>query len=254
MLRHAIALACCIGASLAQDPADGWMAYAVGAVPSSVTRITKLEMSWKVGANPKSGNAFFSPWFGMDPQDNLNLVQPVNPWMGDGWSAYTEYFQWSPTHNSNSRQFSVKAGDTLHGSVVYQPDDDSYLLTQESASGGQSTQVVKCQDGKKYTLPYVVYEKEWRCSAYPPDGVVTFNNITIECDGSDCTDTVKWSAQVKGSNCDMTAHVDKYPAEISITWDTSKPSKFDGMREEELIERNSRSGWGRMFRRARMGA
>ena len=27
----------------AQDPADGWMAYAVGAVPSGVERITRLE-------------------------------------------------------------------------------------------------------------------------------------------------------------------------------------------------------------------
>eukprot|EP01052_Picozoa_sp_SAG31_P059281 SAG31_NODE_18601_length_630_cov_0.772128_1_plen_36_part_10 len=36
----------------------------------------------------------------MDPADNLNLIQPVNPWTGRSWSAYTEYFQWSPEHNS----------------------------------------------------------------------------------------------------------------------------------------------------------
>ena len=29
----------------AQDPADGWMAYAVGSVPESVDRITRLEMN-----------------------------------------------------------------------------------------------------------------------------------------------------------------------------------------------------------------
>ena len=54
----------------------------------------------------------------MDPSDNLNLVQPVNPWSGSSWSMYTEYFQWSPTHNSNSRQHSVEAGQTLHGQLT----------------------------------------------------------------------------------------------------------------------------------------
>ena len=55
----------------------------------------------------------------MDPDDNLNLIQPVNPWGGGEWSMYTEYFQWRPTHNSNSRQQPVEAGQTLHGSLVY---------------------------------------------------------------------------------------------------------------------------------------
>ena len=66
---------------VAQDPAHGWMAYAVGTMPHG-ERITRLEMTWKVGAAPRRSNAFFSPWFGMDPSDNLNLVQPVNPWSG----------------------------------------------------------------------------------------------------------------------------------------------------------------------------
>ena len=51
----------------------------------------------------------------MDPDDNLNLIQPVNPWSGSSWSMYTEYFQWRPTHNSNSKQYKVNAGETLHG-------------------------------------------------------------------------------------------------------------------------------------------
>ena len=67
----------------------------------------------KVGAAPRRSNAFFSPWFGMDPSDNLNLVQPVNPWSGSSWSMYTEYFQWSPVHNSNSPQRDVEAGQTI---------------------------------------------------------------------------------------------------------------------------------------------
>merc|ERR1719198_2642851 len=96
----------------AQDPAHGWMAYAVGSIPDDANRITRLEMKWKVSENPRDSRSFFSPWFGMDPNDNLNLIQPVNPWLGRGWSMYTEYFQWSPTHNSNSKSYDIEAGQT----------------------------------------------------------------------------------------------------------------------------------------------
>lgn len=145
---------------MAQDPAEGWMAYAVGALPSNVQRITKLEMTWTVGAEPERSFAFFSPWFGMDPSDNLNLIQPVNPWSGRSWSMYTEYFQWSPVHNSNSRQRAVRAGDTLRGSLVYNHLSDSYFLSQTVVETGEtSSQTVKCQSGKRFLVPYVVYEK-----------------------------------------------------------------------------------------------
>ena len=33
----------------------------------------------------RRSRSFYSPWFGMDPDDNLNLLQPVNPFTGDGW-------------------------------------------------------------------------------------------------------------------------------------------------------------------------
>jgi hypothetical protein len=234
-----------VGAS-AQDPAHGWMAYAVGKLPSGAERITKLDMTWTVGENAKRSSAFYSPWFGMDPADNLNLVQPVNPWEGSSWSMYTEYFQWSPTHNSNSRAYSVKAGQTLHGSIVYDSSSDSYTLTQTVVeTGAKSSQVVKAQNGKKFTVPYVVYEKTWQCSAYPPDGKVTFRDIVVECDGKDCTSEVQWQAKVEDANCNMQAHIES-SKQISITWDTSAASKYDKFTDSELITLNAH-GWGQRF-------
>jgi hypothetical protein len=222
------------------------MAYAVGTVPTSTNRITKMEMTWKVGADPRPSNAFFSPWFGMDPADNLNLIQPVNPWLGSGWNMYTEYFQWRPEHNSNSEQFPVKAGQHLHGSLVYNKASDSYTLSQTIVETGQSsTQEVRCQLGKKYKVPYVVYEKTFPCGDYPPDQVVTFTNITVECDGQDCTNYVKWSPMVKDPNCDMKANIISQ-TEISITWDTSMLSKYDSMSREELFKLNYH-GWAEKF-------
>ena len=153
-----------VAAACAQDPAEGWMGYAVGALPANVKRITRLEMTWSVGAEPQRSFAFFSPWFGMDPSDNLNLIQPVNPWGGGHWSMYTEYFQWSPEHNSNSEQRRVKTGDQLRGSLVYDHFSDSYFLSQTVlGTGVSSTQTVKCQDGKRFLVPYVVYEKTFPC-------------------------------------------------------------------------------------------
>lgn len=226
----------------AQDPAQGWMAYAVGSIPSGVERITKLEMSWKVNSDPVPSGAFFSPWFGMDPADNLNLIQPVNPWLGNGWAMYTEYFQWSPEDNSNSPQRDVSAGQTLQGSLIYMAESDSYNLTQYVVeTGAISHQVVQCQDGKKFTVPYVVYEKTFPCGDYPPDGAVNFQNIVVECDGKDCTDSVKWAARVEDPNCNMQAVIHSQTS-ISITWDTSAASKYDNFTRAELFDLNN-NGW-----------
>ena len=234
----------------AQDPASGWMAYAVGKIPDSYERITYLEMSWKVGAAASPSRAFYSPWFGMDPNDNLNLIQPVNPWSGRSWSMYTEYFQWQPTHNSNSASYSVQPGQTLTGRLKYDNATDSYNLSQTIfETGDVSSQVVPCQDGKKYRLPYVVYEKTFPCADYPPDEEVVFYNIKAECDGIDCTEDIAWQVDVKDSNCEMAAHI-LDSSSISITWNTSAASRFDDVSYGELRRLNSQSGWAKVLREA----
>jgi len=241
-MRSLLVVLVCAWYVVAQDPAEGWMAYAVGSIPSSYSRITKLDMYWKVSATPKRSSSFYSPWFGMDPSDNLNLIQPVNPWMGNKWVMYTEYYQWRPTHNSNSPQQPVNAGQTLHGSLQYSASSDSYLLSQVVVeTGRKSSQEVKCQNGKKYVIPYVVYEKLTSCGNYPPDGKVLFENITAECDGKDCTKEIKWEAKVKDRNCNMQAHINT-DGTISITWDISAVSKYDNYTDAQLYDLNMH-GW-----------
>lgn len=240
-----VAVVCAVvGGAAAQDPATGWMAYAQGKIPSTYTRVTKLEMSWKVLSDAQPSGAFYSPWFGMNTPDRLNLIQPVNPWFGSSWSAYTEYFQWSPEYNSNSNQFPVSTGDVLRGSCEYMADSDSYNLTQfDTTNGGSSSQIVKCQDGKKFTIPLVVFEKTWPCGDYPSDDKVTFFDISVECDGEDCTDKVEWSTNVKDPNCNMAAHIDS-STQISITWDTSAASRYDDIPRSVLSLLNTgKSGW-----------
>ena len=55
------ALALLASAAYAQDPAHGWMAYAVGTLPDHYERITRLEMTWTVGAEPSHSRAFSPP-------------------------------------------------------------------------------------------------------------------------------------------------------------------------------------------------
>ena len=103
--------------------------------------------------------------------------------------------------------------------------------------------MVKCQSGKKYTIPYVVYEKTFPCADYPPDEIVTFRNITVECDGADCTDKVQWVGKVKDANCNMKAAHNASDGSISITWDTSAASRFDGLSRATLHDLNMHGAW-----------
>eukprot|EP00163_Fabomonas_tropica_P027436 TRINITY_DN5286_c0_g1_i2.p1 TRINITY_DN5286_c0_g1~~TRINITY_DN5286_c0_g1_i2.p1 ORF type:complete len:284 (-),score=87.89 TRINITY_DN5286_c0_g1_i2:145-969(-) len=228
----------------AQDPATGWMAYAVGTLPSGTERLTHLEMKWKVSNNPRPSFAFFSPWFGADTTDNLFLIQPVNPWEGGQWNGYCENFIWQPVYNQDSPSFSVSPGQTMHGIMTYDASSDSYNVTQSCVeTGATSSLQAKVPNGKKVTIPYVVYEKTWPCRDYPSDEKVTFYDIKASCDNQDCTSQVKWEAKVKDANCDFAAHINSNNT-IDITWNTQAASKYDGMTLIELHELNNK-GWAK---------
>jgi len=229
----------------AQDPARGWMAYAVGSIPSQYERITRMEMTWTVSADARPSRAFYSPWFGMDPADNLNLLQPVNPWGGQSWSMYTQYNQYNPGRARVSKERSVEQGQMLRGSIEWDPSSDAYIISQTILETGvSSSQRIEAQDHKKFTVPYIVYEKTWPCENYPPDGKVTFRDILVECDGDDCTELVVWQPEVEDDNCDMKAVIHSNH-QISIVWDTSLPSKYDNRSWDDLVALNARNGWAR---------
>ena len=144
----------------------------------------------------------------------------------------------------------MESGQTLRGVLEYDNATDSYELSQTIRETGKvSSQTVACQNGKKYTLPYVVYEKTFPCADYPPDEEVKFYDIYAECDGADCTSAITWETDVKDANCNMAAHV-LNSTTISITWDTSAASRYDGMSYDELRELNSRTGWAKALKEA----
>jgi len=219
-----LSIAALVALVAAQDPAPGWMGYAQGLSPNGHGRITYIEAKWKVGQNPTVGGAFYSPWFGIDTSDNMNLLQPVNPWLGDSWVIYNEYYQWDPEYNYNSDQIDVRTGDELFGSLEFNPDNQTYTIVHTVLNTGRSVttnmyiQQDENGDYKNYTIAYFVMEKsEWDCDQYGPDGKVVFYDIKVEYDNK--VVTPKWSTGVVDDTCNCRAHLDS-TAQISITWDT----------------------------------
>ena len=45
--------------------------------------ITYISAKWTVLNRPDRDGGFYAPWFGIESSDNLNLLQPVNPWAGE---------------------------------------------------------------------------------------------------------------------------------------------------------------------------
>ena len=239
-----LAVAAFVACVHAQDPPPGWTAYATANCPAG-TRLTKMEADWTVLGNAPASQAFYSPWFGSDTTDNLNLLQPVNPWFGSSWNFYTEYFQWSPTHNQDSSSYGTQTGNRLHGEIVFNGvNEQTYTVRQTDTTQGQTSQmtvpVQKDYSGtyKNYTVLYVVFEKVAQCYEYPPDQKVTFENINVYCDGQLITPA--WTTSYVDEVCEFAAHVDS-PHQISITWNTQSAKQPPKAMVEES-QRDKRLG------------
>jgi hypothetical protein len=242
MMLKLISLVIAVGVVLAQDPAPGWLGYATATCPPG-TRVTKYSANWAVGGMAQPSSAFYSPWIGIDTTDNLNLLQPVNPWFGSSWYLYTEYYQWNPTNNQDSSQQSTNSGDILLGSITYLGNQQYQLVQNDTTAGVTSSMQVKVQKSnsgmgpgyKNYSVFYVVYEKVARCRDYPPEGIVTFSNIYCECDGVQITPS--WTTSYVEDVCNNRANVVN-ASTITITWDTSSKDPAP-----ELIARSQSTGF-----------
>ena len=70
-----IAAALIVATVTAQDPAEGWLAYSRVLPPGGKPgqRLTFIEAKWRNLGNPRHSSSFYSPWFGIDTADYLNL-------------------------------------------------------------------------------------------------------------------------------------------------------------------------------------
>lgn len=243
MMRFAALVALLVACVAAKDPAQGWQGYATATNPAGGDAvITRASAYWTVPSNPLVQGAFFSPWFGIESSDNLNLIQPVNPWSGDSWSIYNEYFQWSPENNENSPSVPVNAGDKIYGEVTLikgANGEPTYHQKHVNVATGQTvTQdipIQKAADGsyKQFNIIYFVFEKTWPCYMYPPDNKVTFTNITIDFNFKQLVQP-SWTTAFVDDNCNNRAHIDSAD-QVSITWNSQGQSSAQALKNAQFL-------------------
>lgn len=82
----------------------------------------------------------------------------MNPWVGDGWEQYIEYFQWSPENNYDSASASASPGDVLFANVTFNEAAQTYTAFHKNMNTGWSVShtlpVQRRRDGtyKNYTI------------------------------------------------------------------------------------------------------
>jgi Peptidase A4 family len=78
--------------------------------------------------------------------------------------SLSEYYQWSPENNINSKQHNVNPGDILYGSLTYVPAKNEMVIYHNSSDGWEVTTPIPIQraangEYKNYSIGYFVYEK-----------------------------------------------------------------------------------------------
>lgn len=123
----------------------------------------------------------------------------------------------------------MKGGDIVFGSMTYVPATDSYDVYHKSETDGwEVTMNIPVQKvggvAKKYTILYAVYEKVAPCGDYPPDGAVSFYNISVAYDGKAVPNKdIVWKTGYVEDVCNNRAVVAPGGDSITISWDTKYP-------------------------------
>jgi hypothetical protein len=242
MFSTLIAIMCfvlCVVCVAAQDPAGSWLSYATASCPDN-TRVTHFEGKWDVPPNPArtDGDIRYTPWIGAETSDNLNVIQPVNPWLGANqtWRMYPEVFQWTPadTRDGIGTPLRTTAGHTLHGGLAFLGEDyQSYdVWLTDTATRARSAMNVPVQRNgtqrghpqdrhgvfKNYTILYVVFEHLAPCWAYPPSQRMVFRDLAVHCDG--VLTNVTWTPGYVKDACDFRAQAIDGNT-VAMTWNTT---------------------------------
>lgn len=205
--------------TMAQDPSGSWLSYAVY-TQSASAKITMLNTTWKVPANPLQQSGSNAPgwWFGVQTANGRGaLIQPILAW-ADGrpqWTIFNGVYDWNDHSWWSSKQQVVQPGDEITSSVYYDASHGTYYM-YIAANGHGITSPKKEHAGQVESTAYFVLEHQpSSCKAYPPDGELTFQNIYIEVEGKPVVP--KWEAKQERPACDSKAIITS-PKEIKFTW------------------------------------
>ena len=217
----------------ADDPAGSWLSYAVYKAPNQ-GKITMLNTTWTVPSDPKTSFGSNAPgwWFGVQTADGAGaLIQPILAYgyQGNVFSIFNGVFDWNDgSWQTSDEVYTVQPGDNIVSSVIYRESDNSYDMI--IASGGKSITTnykILPQQGKKTeSVAYFVLEHQpFLCSAYPTDGVCTFENIYVEVENKH-VENPEWKSMQEQPKCNSKCEIVNNET-IKFTWDAKSSDDDD---------------------------
>ena len=165
-------------------------------------------------------------WFGVQTHDGDGaLVQPIQAKFLDGrWEMFHEIFDWTTGRDSASSHFAVPAGDSVWAQVTYRASDNSYDMDMLSQKTGKRVtfnyQLQKRQHATEATAYFVLEHQPRSCDELPPNGLVTWSNITVEVNNKKVA-APAFKAMEEEPMCGSKVEVVS-PEVITLSWDAKK--------------------------------
>jgi hypothetical protein len=214
------------GNAQADDPAGSWLAYSAYTDPQD-RPITSLSTWWIVPDLPATSFGSNAPgwWFGVQTaKGDGALIQPILAYgyTGAHFSIFNGVFDWTDQSWHTSREvYTVKPGDNITSSVIFNQPDNSYTMKIASANLGQEIsttyKLLPRQTGTESQAFFVLEHQPSNCKAYPTNGKCTFEDIILEVDNA-VVAAPTWSAQTFKPACNSKVAVLDANT-IEFTWD-----------------------------------
>ena len=208
----------------AADPSAGWLSYAVFEAAATDT-ITSLSATMTVPSKVKGFGSDPAFWFGVQTHDGDGaLVQPIQAkWLDGNWHMFHEIFDWTTMQDTATAHYTVPPGDSVWAQVVYKQEDNSYDMDMISASTRQRVRFnykLNPRQNATESVAYLVLEHQpTECDQLPPDGIVTWSNISIEVNGA-VVASPKFSAKQEKPMCGSMVEIVS-PSVLTLTWNTT---------------------------------
>jgi len=215
-----------VAQSIAGDPSSGWLSYAEYRAPNEGI-ITAMNVTWEVPSEPSRHGGSPAFWFGTQTSNgNGALIQPILKWESSRYNIFHEIFDWtwSPfPHDEQGKRVRVQPGDSISSTLTYRPEDQSYDMFMASAQLGTSLTYnykLKKRQKKTESVAYFVLEHQpSRCDEFPPNGQITFTDISVEVNG-ELVESPVWVPKQEVPKCSSKVEVPD-PRTVKISWDAT---------------------------------
>lgn len=226
-----IVLLATITCALAQDPASSWLCYAL-TQSSDGSGATRVSATTQIPSGPpQDPNGEPAWWFGIEPSNNLYLIQPILPkWLGDGYYIFNEMFDWHTFNDQQSTNIKIPYGTNVSAEIITRDGGKHYTMTVKAQGHQWNLTVPTYKDDGPFTNVYFVLEHQVdRCSQLPSAGSLSYTDIEIEFGGKRVVP--QWSTHLERPVCKSQVKVIS-PSSLSIEWDPQQEKQRRPLHKE----------------------